>query len=126
MFVYSPMLVTDRIRLLARMKGVTLKQMFKACKLNINTLSQMGQNGLASFSLAKIAGYLDCSIDYLLCRTDNPNAHKTHEGNVVAISDDALFAEIVNTYKQLSPLGKAKAYVFIDEVLKLERTGNML
>ena len=27
-------------------------------------------------NLVKIADYLDCSIDYLLGRTDNPNSHK--------------------------------------------------
>ena len=27
-------------------------------------------------TLAKIADYLDCSVDYLLGRTDNPNSHK--------------------------------------------------
>ncbi len=26
--------------------------------------------------LSKIADYLDCSVDYLLGRTDNPNSHK--------------------------------------------------
>lgn len=27
-------------------------------------------------TLIKIADYLDCSVDYLLGRTDNPNSHK--------------------------------------------------
>ncbi len=27
-------------------------------------------------NLVKIADYLDCSVDYLLGRTDNPNSHK--------------------------------------------------
>ena len=27
-------------------------------------------------NLAKIADFLDCSVDYLLGRTDNPNSHK--------------------------------------------------
>ncbi len=28
-------------------------------------------------TLVKIADYLDCSVDYLLGRTDNPNSHKS-------------------------------------------------
>lgn len=28
-------------------------------------------------NITKIANYLDCSVDYLLGRTDNTNAHKT-------------------------------------------------
>ena len=27
-------------------------------------------------NLVKIADYLDCSVDYLLCRTDNPEINK--------------------------------------------------
>ena len=36
-------------------------------------------------SLLRIADYLDCSVDYLLGRTDNPKAHLT-----ICISTDAL------------------------------------
>ena len=36
-------------------------------------------------SLKRIADYLDCSVDYLLGRTDNPKAHLT-----IRISTDAL------------------------------------
>lgn len=28
-------------------------------------------------NITKIADYLDCSVDYLLGRTDNPNSHKS-------------------------------------------------
>lgn len=32
--------------------------------------------------LLKIADYFDCSIDYLLGRTDNPDSHKEEKGSV--------------------------------------------
>ena len=28
-------------------------------------------------AISRIADYLDCSVDYLLGRTDNPNSHKS-------------------------------------------------
>ena len=54
-----------------------LKDILSACDLNINSLSQMSdKKGLSSFSLGKIADYLDCSVDYLLGRTDNPEINR--------------------------------------------------
>lgn len=36
-------------------------------------------------NLIKIADFLDCSIDFLLGRTENPNAHKTiHEQETIS------------------------------------------
>lgn len=36
-------------------------------------------------SLKRIADYLDCSVDYLLGRTDNPKAHLAPAGDVEAL-----------------------------------------
>lgn len=61
----------------AKERNSLIKDVLKACDLNINALSQItDKKGLSSFSLAKIADYLDCSVDYLLGRTDNPESHK--------------------------------------------------
>ena len=53
--------------------------MVENCNLSKNTLSSMLSGGSTpkSENLAKIADYLDCSVDYLLGRTDNPNSHKS-------------------------------------------------
>ena len=54
-----------------------MESMLTECSLGINAIRQINDTkGMASFSLAKIADYLDCSVDYLLGRTDNPNSHK--------------------------------------------------
>lgn len=75
--VYSAEVLSDRIKALARERGVMLKDILSACDLNINSLSQMSdKKGLSSFSLAKIADYLDCSVDYLLGRTENPKINQ--------------------------------------------------
>lgn len=117
--MYIATAVADRIRLQARLKNVTLKQMLADCGLSINTLTQMGHSGITSFNLAKIADYLDCSVDYLLCRTENPNAHHSHSSDIsVNPYDDQQLMDIIKIYKRLSQLGKAKVYVFVDEVLK--------
>jgi DNA-binding Xre family transcriptional regulator len=47
------------------------------CELGKNTVAKMS-NGtdILTQNFAKIADYLDCSVDYLLGRTDNPDSHK--------------------------------------------------
>lgn len=124
--MYNAQHIAERIKNQARKKSIQLKNMLSDIGLGINIVSQLS-NGreISSFSLAKIADYLDCSVDYLLCRTENPEAHNTSASvNNVPTTDEQL-AEIIKIYEQLSSLGKAKVYVFIDEVLGKERTGNL-
>lgn len=60
-----------------QMQKIGMEQMLIDLSLGINAIRQINDTkGMASFSLAKIADYLDCSVDYLLGRTDNPNSHK--------------------------------------------------
>ena len=45
--------------------------------MNINAISEFGKGKqLSCISLARIADYLDCSVDYLLGRTDKPEINK--------------------------------------------------
>ena len=75
--MYNSQELKAAIKSRAKEKNVLIKDVLTACDLNINTLSQVtDKKGLSSFSLAKIADYLDCSVDYLLGRTDNPDSHK--------------------------------------------------
>lgn len=75
--MYEPTRIAEVIKKTAKSKNIQLKEMLLSLNLNKNTLSNM-YNGsmLKGDSLAKIADYLDCSVDYLLGRTDNPNSHK--------------------------------------------------
>ena len=70
--MYNALFLSNRIKELAKLRNVTVKTMLKECDLNINIINQTtDKKGMSSFSLAKIADYLDCSVDYLLGRTDN-------------------------------------------------------
>lgn len=64
-----------RIKQLAISKDIVVKEMLAECGLNRNTLSSMLSRGswIKTDSMAKIADYLDCSIDYLMGRTDKPD-----------------------------------------------------
>ena len=75
--LYNPPDVVNIIKSRAKKKGVTIGEMLTAAGLGINTLSHMNHGKAIAFdSLARIADYLDCSVDYLLGRTDNPEINK--------------------------------------------------
>lgn len=71
--MYNSQSTAQRIKEQAKLQNKQIKNMLSECGLGINALSQFakGQH-LSSFSLAKIADYLNCSVDYLLGRTKDP------------------------------------------------------
>ncbi len=88
-------------------------------------------------NLIKLAQYFDCSIDYLVGRTDNPQAHKSANvvygnlsnnsgivGNVGStISNTAMnpqTATMLETFNKLDPLKQAKVLVYADDLAKDE------
>lgn len=68
----------EKIKLLAKSKNIAIKDMLSDCELSKNALSSMLSRGswLQANNLAKIADYLDCSVDYLLGRTNNPEINR--------------------------------------------------
>ena len=75
--MYNAQITKDRIKYLCKNKKIKMENMLTTCNLGVNAIRQINDTkGMASFSLAKIADYLDCSVDYLLGRTDNPEINK--------------------------------------------------
>lgn len=69
--------MANKIKKVSKLKNISLKNILENCNLGSNTFSHMLHGKAIAFdSLAKIADYLDCSVDYLLGRTDNPDSHK--------------------------------------------------
>ena len=61
----------------AKELNMPMKDVLEDCELGSNTMSALYHGKSIAFdSLARIADYLDCSVDYLLGRTDNPVSHK--------------------------------------------------
>ena len=74
--MYTAQTTKDRIKLACKAKGTSMEAVLAVCGLGINAIRQISDTkGMASFSLARIADYLDCSVDYLLGRTDDPELH---------------------------------------------------
>ncbi len=75
--MYNAQILTQRIKDRAKQQNVLIRDMLSACSLSINAISQItDKKGLSCFSLARIADYLGCSVDYLIGRTDNPEVNK--------------------------------------------------
>lgn len=64
--------VAMNIKKITKCKKITIGKMLSDCDLSKNTLSTMQSRGYLTRAetLIKIADYLDCSVDYLLGRTD--------------------------------------------------------
>ena len=75
--MYTAQITKDRIKYLCKTKKINMEMMLIDCALGVNAIRQINDTkGMASYSLARIADYLDCSVDYLLGRTDNPEVHR--------------------------------------------------
>ena len=75
--LYKPVNMADRIKDRAKERHIKLKDMLVSLDLGSNTFSNMRHGRVPlSDTLARIADYLDCSVDYLLGRTDNPDINK--------------------------------------------------
>lgn len=75
--MYNSQEIGFRIKKIAEKQGKTIKSVLEECGLGKNTVQKISSGtDILTLNFAKIADYLDCSVDYLLGRTDNPNSHK--------------------------------------------------
>ena len=67
----------ERLYLLCENKGIKPNTVAKAIGVS-TAIATKWKNGTIpnGETLTNIADYLDCSVDYLLGRTDNPESHK--------------------------------------------------
>ncbi len=89
---YKPKDVAKRIKLILKQNKQKTSDMLEQCNLSKNTLSSMNSGGSMpkSENIAKIADYLNCSVDYLLGRTDNPEPIYQHEDKeIMSAIDDS-------------------------------------
>ena len=67
----------ERLYLLCENKGIKPNTVAKAIGVSTATATKWKNGTIPNGeTLTKIADYLDCSVDYLLGRTDNPESHK--------------------------------------------------
>ncbi len=134
--MYTSEITIERVQGLIRSKNLIQKDVLFKCGLSENILKKMSDGrGISSFYLAKIADELDCSVDYLLGRTENVKSHycpivTTGEvsGNYNAIVGGSADVTIANTtisgqaaalldiFNNLEPMEQAKLLVYADKL----------
>lgn len=74
--VYESNEIAERIKALAKARGLALSKMLASAGLSYNTMTGYRTSVPKADNLAKIADVLNCSVDYLLGRTDNPEINR--------------------------------------------------
>ena len=66
------------IKSICKLRKTPIKTLLEECSINRNFIYDLERKDAAPSAdkIERIADYLDCSVDYLLGRTDNPNSHK--------------------------------------------------
>ena len=71
---------TERILAIMDARNITAYKMSKDTGISESLFSKWREkpsSRVSSANLVRIADYLNCSVDYLLNRTDNPNVNKS-------------------------------------------------
>lgn len=74
--MYNSQDIAQSIKEISKARNITIKKLLEDVGLGFNTMSNMKTSMPKADNLAKIADYLDCSVDYLLGRTDNPEVNR--------------------------------------------------
>lgn len=103
--MYNSQLIVNRIDALLSIRNTPKARLNEYCGISRNTFSQAKErpNGLSAKILYDTAEFLDCSIDYLLGRTDTV---QTGGGTDLSEREAAL----IEMYRQLSP--EERGYIF--------------
>ena len=74
--MYNSQEIANRIKSRAKALGLPIGTVLSTCGLGKNTISKIGQGtDILTLNFAKIADCLNCSVDYLLGRTDVPDVN---------------------------------------------------
>ena len=114
--MYNSPEVAAKIKLFAKSKNISLKDLLNDCELGSNTFSHMLHGkSIAYDSLARIADYLECSIDFLLGRT---NVLEEKIKNSPAETDEGAVDEyIIHRLMSLTPEELAQVDAFVQGLL---------
>ncbi|WP_304583702.1 helix-turn-helix domain-containing protein [Acutalibacter muris] len=103
--MYNSQEIADRIKSTAKSKGLPLKTILSECGMGVNAVSQMAKGkDMLTKNMASIADYLNCSVDYLLGRTDIPlivQKSLQEESPVVPFYPTGQTKELIDVYSAL-------------------------
>lgn len=104
--MYNSNNVAAKIKYLAKDNGYSIKKLLEDVGLGFNTMSNMKTSMPKADNLAKIADYLNCSVDYLLGRTDNTELNSEHN-----LSDQE--EKLIDAFRSTDELGRMRIIQFV-------------
>lgn len=106
--MYNSQLISNRIDTLLSLQNVPKARLNEYCGISRNTFSQAKTrpNGLSAKILYDAANFLNCSVDYLLGRTDTPQLP------ISDLTDDET--ELIELYRKLSPREQGDIFGRVD------------
>ena len=120
--------VAQLIKERMRINGITNKKLAESIKnVNVNTIAQLAKGREISYvTFAEIADFLNCSVDYLLGRTDKPDMTITvnQTGEIIEASPinainnagqplSEMTAELVKMFEAMDFSNKMKVMNFV-------------
>lgn len=130
--MYNSLNISENIKAIAKLKQVSVKSMLSDLELGVNTLQNMKTSMPKSDTLARIADYLGCSVDYLLGRTsEQTSEHNITAGNIensridnstvtTAKNLDSTTKQFLDTFEELSLESKIKVISYAIELKNKE------
>ena len=116
--MYVSQEIAERIKEIAKSKGIQLKDMLYEIGVGTNTMQNMKTSMPKTDTIAKIADYMGVSVDYLLGREEKPTPSKTQSGirpdEIIAVKGTAAqWLELLNgmTDEQLLELKDYAEYL---------------
>lgn len=131
--MYTAQIIKDRVKEQQQLHKISNSdEMMKELGLGVNIIRQMSdKKGVSCFALATIADKLNCSVDYLLGRVDEPKTtfQNISSSNIINGSNgnnspltvnnndtDDVTKEIVDLVKSLPLVERAKAIIYLNEL----------
>lgn len=96
--------IAERIKQRIKEQNKSLKGTLSDLHMGINTISELSKGKEISYvKMYEFAEYLNCSVDYLLGRADNPQSHAgTFEKNTLSEKEKT----IINIFRSLNLEGQ--------------------
>ena len=118
--MFDTVSTAERIKTIAKARKIPIKTVLEECELNKNVLSTMLSRGSMpkADNIGRIAEYLDCSMDYLLGLTDNPNKNSSSPERDELLKDPRVL-DLINALLKLSPEQRIRFLDLLDTQIKL-------
>ena len=118
--MFDTVSTAERIKTIAKARKIPIKTVLEECELNKNVLSTMLSRGSMpkADNIGRIAEYLDCSMDYLLGLTENPNKNSSSPERDELLKDPRVL-DLINALLKLSPEQRIRFLDRLDTQLEL-------